>query len=55
MPARETTTADRRTRENAEATDDRLEQDLKDQAAGTALLTAFPALRRACCRRLRPS
>jgi hypothetical protein len=42
----ETTTANRRTRENAEANDDRLEQDLKDQAAGTALLTAFPALRR---------
>lgn len=43
----ETTTADRRTRRDAEASDSALEKKMKDEAAGAALVTAFPSLGRA--------
>ena len=43
----ETTTADRRTRHNAEANEWRLEREMKEQAGGALLVTAFPSLGRA--------
>jgi hypothetical protein len=43
----ETTTADRRTRQNAEANEWRLDREMKEQAGGALLVTAFPGLGRA--------
>jgi hypothetical protein len=43
----ETTTADRRTRERAEGNDWQLEREMKEQAGGALLVTAFPGLGRA--------
>ena len=43
----ETTTADRRTRQNAEANEWAIEKEMKEQIGGAALITAFPGLGRA--------
>src|SRR5687767_5318038 len=43
----ETTTADRRKRQNASANEWQLEREMKEQAGGALLVTAFPGLGRA--------